>query len=338
MIINREELVNALTLVKPGLSGAKETIKQTSSFAFMKGYVVTYNDEISIRHPLKDIDITGVIKAEELYQFLSKVTKDEISIEVTKNELALSAGRIRSGFVLESEVMLPLEEVTGKSKWKPLPEDFSHFLSLTMGACGNDMTKALLTCVNVEQSGKMTGSDNYRMMHCDLGEEIPVSTFLLPASSAVEVVKLNPTEIAKGKGWIHFRSKEGTEISCRLFEDDYGDKSKILNIEGIELNFPRTIHSIVERALIFAKRDYILDEVIRLELAENRIKVKAKSEIGSWFEEEANMRYDDDPVFIAITPYLLKDMLEASQSCILSEHLLKFEGAGWQYITALRND
>jgi hypothetical protein len=70
--MKKTDLIKALEAVKPGLAN-KEMIEQSTSFAFMEDRVVTYNDEISISHPLKGIPIVGAIKADELYAFLSKV-------------------------------------------------------------------------------------------------------------------------------------------------------------------------------------------------------------------------------------------------------------------------
>ena len=45
MKINKSELQEALAKVKPGLA-SKDLIEQATSFAFMDGRVVTYNDEM----------------------------------------------------------------------------------------------------------------------------------------------------------------------------------------------------------------------------------------------------------------------------------------------------
>ena len=56
MKTNKTKLQTALEIVKPGLAN-KEIIEQSTSFAFLKGKVVTYNDEVSISHPLKGIEL-----------------------------------------------------------------------------------------------------------------------------------------------------------------------------------------------------------------------------------------------------------------------------------------
>ena len=51
----------------------RELIEQSTSFAFMKNLVVTYNDEISITHPVEGLNLTGAIKADEFYKKGEKV-------------------------------------------------------------------------------------------------------------------------------------------------------------------------------------------------------------------------------------------------------------------------
>ena len=336
MKINIKELKQALAIVKPGLA-AKELIEQSTSFAFMNNGVTTYNDEIALYSPIKDLELEGAIKAEELYGFLQKVKKDEIDVEITDNEIQFTAGRIKAGFTLQQEITLPLESLKKKGKWFPIPDDFCHYLSLAMGSAGRDMSQPKLTCVNITKEGNMTGSDGYKIMHCETGQELPIETFLLPASSATEVISLNPTHISEGKGWVHFQSKEKTVLSCRIFEEDvYPEVTNALKVEGIELTFPQTIDEILERAAVFAKRGHILDESIVITIENNRLKTKAKSDTG-WIEETVNIRYNDDPLLFSFTPFLLKGILKETHNFILGERAMKFEGAGWVYLSMLRN-
>ena len=73
-----------------------------------------------------------------------------------------------------------------------------------------------------------------------------------------------------------------------------------------------------------------------IDLKDRKITLKAKSDSG-WFEERTNIKYrDEEPIEFTITPYLLKGILSETHSCILAEDKMKFEGAGWIYVMALR--
>jgi len=337
MKLNKTNLQKALEIVQPGLA-TRELIEQSTSFVFMDGRVTTYNDEISISHPIPNLGIEGAIQSTELYQMLAKLKKDEIEADVDENELILKAGRAKIGITLQQEITLPLEQIGEQGKWKKLPEDFIQAIQFALGACSRDMSRPVLTCIHVNQEeGCIESSDSLRLVQIGLESQIPIKSFLIPASSAIELVKLPVTKVATGKGWIHFKTEEDTVFSSRIFEDKYPELTPFMGVEGIEITFPRTISDILDRAGVFAKRDHFLDEVIVVHIADNRIKVSSRSESG-WFEEEANTRYNDSPVSFLIVPYLLKDILSETRTCVICEDRLKFEGLNWKYVSVLREE
>lgn len=334
MKIQKENLMTALELVKPGLAN-KDLIEQSTSFAFMDGCIVTYNDEISISAPVSGIDFEGAIKADELYKLLSRLKTEEIDISQTESEVILVSGKTTAGLKLQTEINLPLNEIGKFGKWKPLPDDFLEFLEIAMVSCASDMSQPVLTCVHVAKNGHIESSDNFRITRCTLEKEMPVESFLLPATSAKEVVMLNPIEIAEGEGWIHFRTDYGLTISCRVFEDAFPDVAPLLEGKGIDIELPAGLVDVLDRAGIFAKRDHLLDETIFISIENKKLKVRAESDSG-WIEEIMNVRYKDEPFSFSISPYLLKDVLKETTTCILCENKIRFDGPGWIYISSLR--
>lgn len=336
MNINKKELLSALEIVRPGLS-SKEIIEQATSFAFIKGRVITYNDELSISHPIKGLELEGAIQADNLYKFLGKIKKDELELELKGNEIILTTGRAKAGLTLQAEIKLPLEEVSGKKVWEDLPENFNKFVSFAMTSCSRDMSRPILTCVHITKEGIVEASDSYRITRCDLKDQMPIDDFLLPANTAVNVVKLQPTQIAEGKGWIHFRTEEDTIISCRIFEDKYPDTSPYLKVKGVKITFPQTIKDVLDRAMVFSKREHLLDEIVNLTLDNRKLIISAKSDSG-WFEEDVNFKYEGDKIVFSITPHLLKGILSETGECVLDEGKTKlmFEGDSWCYMTLLR--
>lgn len=333
--MKKSDILQALTIVKPGLSN-KEVIEQASSFAFIDGHIVTYNDEISISAPVEGLEIEGAIKAEILYGLLSKIKAEEIDMQVVGNELIVKAGRTKAGITLQEEILLPLEEIATKSKWKAVPEGFSKYLAFAADACSADMSNAKLTCVHVTEEGLLQASDNYKIVQIDLKAKMPVKNFLLPSASAKIVAKMNPVKISEGEGWVHFKTEAGTTIACRVYDDEFPVIEKILKVQGQEVTFPANLSKVLERAGVFTKRERSFEESVEIELTEKRLIVKATSDNG-WFTESLNIEYPGKPMQFVITPYLLKDILSETLECVVGERLLKFETEDWIYVSALKN-
>lgn len=339
MKIDRKQLLKALDIVKPGLSN-KEAIEQSSTFAFIKGRVVTYNDEISVSHPLPELeDIEGVIDADKLFSILSRYSTDEVEMSLNeKSQIVIKSGRAKAGLTLQTEIRLPLDqEVSEKGKWHPLPRNFVEAVSFVMTAASRDPSKPMLGCVHVRKVGVVEATDSYQLAQFELESSVKIEDTLIPATSIVKLIKLeNVHMVAEGNGWIHFKTKDDTVFSCRILsEDTFPDTAPAFKLEGSQLVMPKTINDILDRAAVFSKRDNVLSEEVIISVEDKRLKVSSKDGVG-WFEEDVNANYKGSSFAFALAPYLLKTILNKTQACIVSKNKLKFEGTGWQYVALLR--
>ena len=333
MKINKNELQKALELVKPGLSN-KENIEQTTSFAFMNGHVVTYNDEISIQHPIKDLDLTGAIQAEELYNLLSKLKTEEISLTKEGNEIIIESGKAKAGLKIEDEIKLPLQEIEGKREWKELPENFIQALQFVLHTCSSDMSKPVLTCIHCNKD-VIQASDGFKIAKFTLDNELSISEFLIPSRSAIAVIKIKPIKIALTNGWVHFKTKNNTVISCRIFEDNFPETSHLFKLkESVKLIFPKDLSEILDKVKVFTKADFITEEEAFIVIKDKKLKIRAESEQG-WFEETMNMRYKGDGIEFFINPVFLQTVLKKSNECKLDNNKIFFEGENWKYLIML---
>jgi len=333
MKISKKNLQEALNIVKPGLS-SKEVVEQSTSFAFMGDRVITYNDEVSISHPIEGLELEGAIHAEELYKMLGKLKKDEIDLSLTEEEIIIKSGKTKAGLRLQSEIRLPLEEIGETGKWKKITGDFLTALNFVKGACSSDMSKPVLTCVNLKKDGTVQSSDGFRIAVFNLEKIAIADELLIPASSINKIVDIKPTQIAEGEGWVHFKNETGTILSCRIFEDRFPDTSRFLDIKGDELNFPEHISDILDTASIFSTGAGN-DEKISIELSSGKIVMKGENEYG-WLEEKAKVDYEGEDISFNITPYLFRDILKQTTSGILSSTSIKFTGENWEYLALLR--
>lgn len=334
MKIDKNDLKLALEIVKPGLA-SKEMIEQTTSFAFMNGYVITYNDEISIRHPTPYIEFEGAIQAEELYKLISKIKSDEMEIDISDTEILIKAGRTKAGLALQQEIKLPLDEITEATEWKKLPKNFIEGLKFVSPSCSNDMSTAILTCVNITKKN-CQASDKFQIAEFEFSKPTKLEC-LLPASSAQVVIGLMPNMYCLSGGWVHFKTEAETILSCRVLEDKFPDVTKFFDFEGSTIEFPKTISNILDRASIFSKRQTVMDEMVTIFLNKNKIKIKAVSETGSWIEEPAKIRYKGEEMKFDVTPSLLTGILNQSNVCSKSDTFIKFENEGWRFLAILRD-
>ncbi len=339
-------LKEALVIVKPGLSN-KEILEQTTSFAFLEGRVVTYNDEISISHPIKGINFEGAIKAEELYGLLTQLDKEEIELDPQEEEILIRCGKLKAGLRLEEEIQLPLKKIP--SKWKELkdPKQFKDFMNLAMQTCSTDMSKPILTCVSVRSDGSVIGSDGFRLVQCQ-GHGSPVDDFLVPATSIRDLLKINPTHISLEKSWVHFKNEKGTVFSCRRVIEDYVEQEKIDLImkvkKGEEIKFPSKIEDMLSRGGTFAKRAFYFDERVEIVIEEGKILLRATAdETKSWIEEKASIKCKSSISFM-ITPNLFQDILKMTHTCIIDKkrEKVKFvmskDGGDCEYVIMLAGE
>ncbi len=347
MKINKGQLQEALAIVKPGLA-IKELLEQSTSFAFLGNRVATYNDEISISHPVKGLDFRGAIKAEELYGLLSKLNEEEIRIKFKKNELLLSCGKVEAGLKLEEEIILPVEDEIGKiKKWKKIsnPVQLIKHMEFAMRTCSNDMSQVKLTCICIRKNGLIQGSDGFRLVQCK-GEEMSVPDFLISATLVSNIATIMPVEISSNETWVHFRNKEKTIISCRMVNVEYVEQKVINRIlkmsSSSAIEFPEKIEHMVDRLKTFAKRDYIFDEQIQVTMIDGQMTMKAEADITkSWVKERAKVNFKGEISF-AVTPAVFSDILKETKSCILSDDKCKAKfvakDGSWEYMIMLRID
>ena len=334
MKINRQELVNALEVVRPGLAH-KEMIEQSTSFAFIDGRIVTYNDEISISHPVKNLDITGAIKAEELYKLLGKLTGKEIEITATETEVLIQSEKAKAGFSLQEEITLPLMNTEEISIWKDVPDNLSIAMQFCLFSCSNDVSRPVLTCIRLQKDGIVQSCDNYRATQYEIGETLPLDNVLIPGRTVGRLIQYKMKKVAESPGWLHFKMDDKTIFSCRIIEGAYPNLESILQMEGEKIIFPKKIGKVLEKALVFSKEEFFLDETISICLGNKKACIRSEGESG-WFEEEINARYSGKSVTFCVNPGFLQEICMKLQTSYLMKDKIKFIGENWEHVIALR--
>lgn len=312
----------------------KELFEQANRLAFSNGYLVAYNDEVSIFDHLPDCEsLAGAVDGRKLYELLNKSTAEAVTLSSDDGKLNVRAGRVKAAFDIVP-VKLPLSEIDRTGEDLTLPDDFLSVLGLISGSCAREMSRPVLTCVRV-QGDWLEAADGYRMARSHFeGADLP--PILLPVTAAEIVVDYTVVTLGVGTGgeWARFSSSDGkTIVFTRLSSGNYPDLSALYDVSGVNVELP-DLRDSLDRARIFAKRDHKIDEQINLELRPNQIEIKAICE-GGQFAETVRWKGDITAAF-SIHPDFLSGALSHSTTCTVGKDKIRFRGTNWEHVIALR--
>ena len=329
--MDKEKLLKVLNAVKKGLA-EKDIVEHSTSFSFLDGMAMSYNDQVSVRCPI-DIDIAGTVIAAPLLSFLSRVKGDEVEVEQTKNELLLKCGRAKAGIPLQGGIPEHVNSIKIPTKgWADLPSKFLSAMRLCLFTAGKDMSKEILTNLHLD-GDHIESSDNYRITRARTGKGLNVKGLLIPAGAARHIPSFSPTEMALGKSWVHFRNEDAAVLSCRLFAGEFPDISPYLKANGTEVEFPEGLKEVLDRAGVFSIADFDNDRSVSIKVKKSRLSVKAEGPDG-WFEEKIKAGDIEDLSF-SIHPDFLADILKHSAKATVSDSRIVFKDKGFTHAVNL---
>lgn len=339
MVINRKTLLEHLEKARPALA-SKPMIIQSDCFVFMDGRVFTYNDEISISRQVPEINFEGAVPANEFYGYLSKLKKDEVTIEVEGSILKISSGRSSAQITFDPSIHLPLDDVLDEKKWKAIPEGLLEGMHLSSFCAGDDTRNPLLCCIHVAKD-RVEACDNTRFLIHEMETELPVDPFLIPLSSLRQFKAYNLKHIARtGTGWVHFRDEDkATILSCRVFSDKFMDLSMI-NLQeetARDIKWPTTLVEALERVQSVTTPEKGELPMVQIAVGENKWVITGKGDKGT-ATEVCNVRYTDAPFTFNTAIDFLKEAAPLVTSSRISGKLIEARGDKWRHVLALLED
>jgi DNA polymerase III sliding clamp (beta) subunit (PCNA family) len=329
MKIKRSLLLEALKAVQPGLA-AKELVAQSESFVFADGRVFTYNDEIAVSHPI-DIDLEGAVPAKAFYALINKVKTDEISLDIKGGELLLAGSKAKAGLRIETEVILPLEQLGMPTDWIELPETFCTAVQACLFSASTNEQQAILTCIHIIESF-VESCDNHRITQYNMGKDSELSfpeELLIPAVAAKDIITHEPVEYALTEGWIHFRNEKDVTFSCRYFMGEYPDYTPFLDVEGCGAELPTTLPEVLDRAGVMGD-----GERVSLILDNNELIVTTENESG-WFEESIDIAYKGDAIEFDIQPEFMKAILKLNGVVTIGDGAIRFDSENFIHVVKI---
>ena len=334
--IDKQELLEILTKVKPGLSH-KDIVEQASHFIFTGEEIVTYNDQICISHPFKT-DFKCSVNADNLFKILSGVPGDDVEIKFDGTQLEITGKKFKAGLAVSVEetiyTLFSDIRIGFRRGWKEIPSDFMEGLFLCMFSASMDMTTRTLTGVGVLDDS-MVSSDDYRLSKYKL--DVGVGTdFLIPAKAIFELKGYDFKEYKVSESWIHFRTENGVVFSIRLIEGSMKefDFEQYFEVDGAELVLPEKLASVLETVSIMAEGDFDFEKKIEIIVDGNKVICKGRKSQG-WVEIEEKLEGENEAVSFFINPIFLKQILQKTNSVIIGEGRALFKSDKFEHVMLL---
>ena len=334
MQVNREEFLNQLEAVRPGLS-PKDIIEQSSCFVFQDGTIYTYNDEMACSLESEFVDFDGAVPSVPLINLLSKMKEDEVSIHITpKTSKLVVKGKGRSaGITLQKDILLPFDDaVDVPEDWSPVHKHLCTAIQVVASCASKNASKFITTCVHCTPT-HLEACDNYQMARYPMKTGMKGS-FLVRSESLKSVAEAGVGEYCETKSWVHFRNERGLVVSCRLSRDEYPSLDDALVVkDGTSSTFPKGLGEAAERAEIFSSTNLNNDQVL-IDLKEDKLVIKAEGSSG-WYKETKKVAYDGPDLSFYIPPKLLQDITKQSVDVLITAERLKVETGRYQFVTVL---
>lgn len=341
--IDREKLVYTLEGVIPGTE-EREVIEQSTCFVFRKGYVYTYNEDISCKSPLpiketSELD-SVVVKAKAMLDLLRTMTQDTIDLAVDDNTLHIygKKGNESAGLRIERDIALPIDNVEVPTEWIKLNQNFIDGVALVQECAGKDSSKFNQTCVHIHPEW-VEACDGLQMARYNLNTKVKTPILIRQANIRhIITAKGMPRMLrfAVTSKWIHFTNDDGLVMSIRYHKDEYPDMSRHLEVSGKKVSFPKELHTTLTKAMVFSQEN-ANNKLVRVDLKGTpKLNFKIRSEGPSgWYEKKRTLAYSGPSIAFMISPKLLESISKRYEECEVSESRLIVKGEDWRYVACL---
>lgn len=337
MKLSREKFLETLVRVRPGLS-KKGIIESTNHFVFGAGQLTTYNDKIAIIHPF-DYHLDISVPAEEFYKIINDIDSNVINLVQKKDNLLIKAkgtvAKISGKIDSEIDKYIKSSGVHDVSKWKKLPSNFIKASFLCMFSSSKDMTYMPLTCIKY-YNNFLYSTDEHRVSMHKLKKNLGES-FLLPATSVMELTKYNVSHFSNGDGWVYFKTPDNIIFCARKIEGKFPAIKKYFDInenDCTKINLPKKLSSAVQAVSVMTDAEFEIDRSISFTMADEKIALQGRKDIG-YIKKTLPVTYASPEIKFEINPTFLREILKITGEVIIGENLLLFKSGNFKHIIAI---
>lgn len=330
--VNREEFLRVLENVQPGLS-PRGIIQQSNCFGFLKGEVITFNEDIACRSKTKlGPEIKGAVQAAKLIEMLRKYPDEEIEVGIKNGRFVVRGKGKMTKLAMEAEVLMPMDSVEKPGQFRPLPADFIEAVNIVQECASDDKTKFTWTCVHVTPE-YMEACDDKQLARYTFKTGFKKRT-LIKRDSLKHAPALGMSEVSETDGWVHFRNSTGLVMSVQKNEGDYDDLSAHFKVDGSKIVLPKALAEAVDRANVLSS-DNADKNLILVETHRGEVRIKGEGALGEHIEVK-KVKYGGPDISFMVSPKLLTDLVTKHTDAILSPNRrLKVQGKKWIYMACM---
>ncbi len=317
--MNKDKLLEILKKVKPGISD-KSIVESMTYYYFSGKEVVTYNDKISILHPL-ETDFNLFVKADDMFKIVSLSKAKELKLKENGNKLNIRSPNMNVNLttILDEEIIdrigiirKSIEDI----KWIKLPGNFMECAKLCSFAASKTESETTLSCIYFNESDCMA-LDNDRFASAKLDGKI--KEFFFKAAQLSNLASIEPTLYVLTKAWIHFKNEDGCIFSIRRINGTFESMDDVLNFEGTSVDLSTDIIEGADIAAIFTDS---LEPVVSLKITKGKCLVSVSSE-GGGSQHRSKIAYEGPDIEFNLNPEFLREMLQHSTSITIDDDSTK---------------
>lgn len=330
MQIEREKLISVLTKIKPGLA-RNEIIEQSTHYIFNEDCIFSYNDMITIVYPFES-GIIGTVPAEEFYKLLQRFSDDILDITQDKQEISIKGENIKAGIRLEDQIKIEMVDVSKIKRWLSLPSNFKEAMGLCLFSASKNMVKPEFSCIYIN-GDEILSCDNFRASRFILNKKI-FHPLLIPALAVKELIDHDPTRYQIDDNWLHFKNKEESIFSIRIFSGEYPDISDLFSVEGCEIDLPSNLRDSLDKAQILTRTEFEQDMQVSLKIEPGYVVCRGEGVVG-WMEEKIETDYKGSDFEIKINPLFLEQVLSLTSKTVIGDRSILFRGDNFEHVISL---
>jgi hypothetical protein len=356
MKVNRVELRDKLSLLKPGL-GKKEVNPQETHFLFLDGIIATFNGQVLLTAPFTEEIGNFSVKAEEFFRLVDGISDDTIDIVYKDYRLKLKSKSTSASMVtykpkedgiaktlgINDTTEAKIKAVRKMQKdWKKVPDELIPGMHLCSFAASLDLSSAIRACVCVA-GDHIFASDNARVSRFILPEgSIEEQDFNIQARFVQELAKLPITEYCMTNSrWVHFRTEDGTSFSCGVIEgeltgtvDDIFDGMEDMDYQTLPDDLSETLNSVV---MLASDLNDQRGRKTLIKIKSGKITIKADNEIGD-VEKTIPFDFEGEGVSFYINNNFLTQILKHSTTVAWDFPNLYFSSGNFSHFMLMLNE